>query len=193
MNNPFAKIRMPNLRQVFTGADEGAQDSRRRQKAQDDLGASHRKDDADAEVHKISGVARMQSVMNKDWFAINAGAGVSHKDDEIRIRIDRRTGITEDQFNTMVKLAMQKGWTELYVYTPDGKPDHELAKTINKLLAQSGLQDKLHCCTDPNKMCPHFKEMKRVARDPKALAALAGGAAVAAVAAAAVVDHLAHS
>lgn len=199
MNNPLPQIRLM-LRPAFAvvGAamsdDDGAAESRRRQKAQDDLGAAaRRRDEEHSTTVRVGPGAAVMGAMTKEWFATRAGEGVTHKEDEIRISYDGRKGLSRAQVDRMIDVAMEKGWKQLYVYNSSGKPDIETAKKINEVIKARGLDTTLHCCTDAKKLCPHFNEMKRLARDPKAVAALAVTATAAAAVATAVVDHLQHS
>lgn len=182
----------PTLRPAFEEAEDAAMDSRRRQKAQDDLGAAHRRETQDIRDKAPQAAGLKQSLLEKQWFAVRAGNGVAHKDDEIRISVDPRTGMTREQVNKAIDLAIEKGWAELYVYNDQNQPDLKLAEVINSVIKERGLSGQLHCCTDPKKLCSCFEEMKRAARDPKFVAtAVAATAAVGA--AAAVAHHLSQS
>ena len=191
MSSTQSQIR-PALRPAFEEAEEAAMDSRRRQKAQDDMGAAHRRETQDIQGKAPQPGAEKQGLLEKQWFAIRAGNGVAHKDDEIRISVDHRTGITREQVSRAIDVALEKGWAELYVYNDKNQPDLELAKAINKVIEERGLAGRIHCCTDPQKMCSCFEEMKRAARDPKFLATAVAATAAVGVAAA-VAHHLAHN
>jgi hypothetical protein len=191
MSSTQAQIRQ-SLRPAFEEAEEAAMDSRRRQKAQDDLGAAHRRETQDIQGKAPQPGAANQGLLEKQWFAIRAGNGVAHKDDEIRISVDPRTGMTREQVSRAIDVALEKGWAELYVYNDKNQPDTKLAEAINKVIAERGLLDRLHCCTDPNKMCSCFEEMKRAARDPKFMATAVAATAAVGVAAA-VAHHLSQS
>lgn len=161
--------------------EDGAAASQRLQKAQDEQAANGRKRLKD--LAAVTMPAKLPEV--RQWFVVGVGDGVSHGDDEIRIKIDRNTGLTEKQLQKTVAVALEKGWKHIYAYDPNGKPDIELAKALQATIQKMGVSDRIHCCTDPEKMCPTFAEMKRVAKDPAALAALAAKTAVAATAVAA--------
>lgn len=190
MVNPFSRIQ--NLRNPWsrsaTPEEDGAAASQRLQKAQDDQAVSHRKRLREVAANVMPPAKPLEM---KQWFIVGVGDGVSHGDDEIRIKIDRHTGLTEKQLQKTVEVALEKGWKHIYVYDPNGKPDIRLAKALEATIQKMGVSDRIHCCTDPAKMCPTFSEMKRVAKDPAALAALAAKTAVAAtaVAATAAVAH----
>ena len=167
--------------------EDGAAASQRLQKAQDEQAVNGRKRLKDIAAATMPG----KTPEVKQWFVVGVGDGVSHGDDEIRIKIDPRTGLTEKQLQKAVTVALEKGWKHMYMYDPSGKPDIQLAKALQATIEKMGVSDRIHCCTDPSKMCPTFAEMKRVAKDPAALAALAAKTAVAAtaVAATAAVAH----
>jgi len=198
MINPVSQVlslRAPWSRSADTEED-GAAASQRLQKAQDEQAVNGRKRLSDVAAAVMP--AKMPEV--KQWFVVGAGQGVSHGDDEIRIKIDPRTGLTEKQLQTAVTVALEKGWKHMYMYDPNGKPDIQLAKALQATIEKMGVADRIHCCTDPAKMCPTFNEMKRMAKDPAALAAFAAKTAVAATAVAATaavaqeaLQHFSHS
>lgn len=190
MVNPLSRIR--NLRTPWsrsvTPEEDGAAASQRLQKAQDDQAVSNRKRLRDVAAAAMPVTKPLEM---KQWFIVGVGDGVSHGDDEIRIKIDRNTGLTEKQLQKTVAVALEKGWKHIYAYDTNGKPDMQIAKALEATIQKMGVSDRIHCCTDPSKMCPTFAEMKRVAKDPAALAALAAktAATTAAVAATAAVAH----
>lgn len=194
MLNPVAHIaslRFPWSRSAAVAAtdveEDGAAASQRLQKAQDEQAINARKRLKDVAAAVMP--AKMPEV--KQWFVVGVGEGVSHGDNEIRIKIDPKTGLTEKQLQMAVTVALEKGWKHMYMYDANGKPDIKLAQALQATIEKMGVADRIHCCTDPSKMCPTFAEMKRIAKDPAALAALAvkTAAAATAVAATAAVAH----
>jgi hypothetical protein len=188
MNAPAPTVeKNTGLSTVFNGAPDAAGDatdhvadgSRRAQKLQDQLAAAA---NAAPENAPRKGDPRDDRAVSQ-WYSEKAGKGIYQSDDEISIYIDRRKGLTPRQIEDTVKAAISKGWKEIYIYDAKGKPDLRMAAMINDTIAKMGVGDRIHCCTDPQELCTHIDEMKKVARG-LATATAAGALAAAAVAAA---------
>lgn len=73
--------------------------------------------------------------------------GVSVHGDEIRVKLHTGKTPTDKQLDSVIAAAQAKGWTTLYVYGRDGKPDLELSARINARMATCGIGG-LSCCMD---------------------------------------------
>lgn len=162
------------------GVDQVAEGSRRAQKLQDELAAAAQA--ADNKPQKpVPGKGDDRAV--SQWYSEKAGKGIYQSGDEISIYVDRRTGLTPKQIEDTINAAMRKGWKEIYIYDAKGKPDLRMAALVNDTIAKMGLGESIHCCTDPQELCTHIDDMKKVARGLTTAAAVGVLAATAAAAA----------
>ncbi|MBU0800002.1 MAG: hypothetical protein KKA05_03280 [Alphaproteobacteria bacterium] len=161
------------------GTDESGDDTSQRLQAQQDEQAA----EAHATQDKISAVGKPARHDGREslssWARTPAGFDVAYCDDEINIYFDKRRGPNEQQVQRAIEVAMQKGWKTIYLFDKAGKPDLRTAQAFNQVIAKMGLQEQIHCCTEPEKMCGHISEMKKTLRG----AAMAGAGVAAAAAA----------
>jgi hypothetical protein len=79
------------------------------------------------------------------------GPDVWDHGDQIKIRFTQRSGgPSPQQIQAMIMQALEKGWTDMYLYTGDGQPDLRMAAHVRQVMQSMGIpEDKLRCHDQP--------------------------------------------
>lgn len=180
-----AKAEQTVLQAAFVAAEDDPAAASARAQAQQDAQAQATRDEDEKPATKGDETAADDSRPKEKplWFMVGAGHGVTHDNHEIDFTFDPKKGPRPEQLRRAIELAMEKGWTQLYVYDRKGKPAPEMAEILNKTIEEMGLAGRIHCCTEPEKMAPTLSEMKQNLHGAAQVALTAVAVAVAAAAA----------
>ncbi len=81
-----------------------------------------------------------------DIIGRKCGPGVFDYGNELSVKSPKGAGLSPDQVQIVIKMALEKGWTHIYVYTGDGKPDIAAARRIRETMIKMGIpEDKVRC------------------------------------------------
>ena len=97
------------------------------------------------------------------------GHKLSDHGNEIRFSRGRR-GLTPHQAQEIIKRALDKGWSRLYVFGEYGGVDVKAAKQLQDMIVKMGVQDRISCVTTRRGhgfMYPGYLLMKKFSRSSR--------------------------
>jgi hypothetical protein len=134
--------------------EEAAAAAKKRRRLREEANAAAAARAQTAEARPAPGAAQPQSV--REWLrefwggSVECGPDVWDCGDEIRLKfLIKNGGPGQEQIEAMVRQALQKGWTEIYLYSK-GQPHLQLAAQVRQTMLAMGVpEDRLRCCDDP--------------------------------------------